>query len=250
MKTTIFDLLDSASFGSERIFSVLVDPEKSLEVDVSAFAKAIKQTFLMAEKNFGATQHLILVGGSSVTKEQLNTWMTEVRPMLPWHVVLFPGAGHQVHCDADAIFFISLLSGDNSDFLIKEQRIAAREVRDSGIESIPTAYLLIDGGRESSIQKVTGTKPLDQDNVQLITDTVIAAELMGFQSIYLEAGSGARFPINSEVIRQVNDETNLPLIVGGGLRTREQIATAYDAGADMVVVGTALEEDSSWANNM
>ena len=156
-------------------------------------------------------------------------------------IILFPGNASQFTPEADAILYLSLLSGDNPEYLVHQQVRAARAIHGSSITVIPTAYILIDGGVETSTMRVTGTKPLKPSNLQTIIDTCIAAELMGKKAIYLEAGSGAQIPVSPGIIREVRKNTSIPLIVGGGIRTPEAMRAAYSAGADIVVIGNHFE---------
>ena len=137
--------------------------------------------------------------------------------------------------------YLSLLSGDNPEYLVTQQIRSARRIHNSSVEVIPTAYILIDGGVETSTMRVTGTKPLNPSDQQTIIDTCIAAELMGKKAIYLEAGSGAKVPVSPDIIREVRKHTSLILIVGGGIRTPEAMKAAYDSGADIVVIGNHFE---------
>ena len=156
-------------------------------------------------------------------------------------IILFPGNASQFTPEADAILYLSLLSGDNPEYLVHQQVRAARAIHGSSITVIPTAYILIDGGVETSTMRVTGTKPLKPSNLQTIIDTSIAAELMGKKAIYLEAGSGAQIPVSPGIIREVRKNISIPLIVGGGIRTPEAMQAAYSAGADIVVIGNHFE---------
>ena len=156
-------------------------------------------------------------------------------------IILFPGNAEQFTPEADAILYLSLLSGNNPEYLVHQQVRAARVIHDSSITVIPTAYILIDGGVETSTMRVTGTKPLDPEDITTIVDTCIAAELMGKKAIYLEAGSGAKTPVAPSVIKAVREKVQIPLIVGGGIHTPEAMQAAYTAGADIVVIGNHFE---------
>ena len=156
-------------------------------------------------------------------------------------IILFPGNAAQFTPEADAILYLSLLSGDNPEYLVTQQIRSARRIHNSLVEVIPTAYILIDGGVETSTMRVTGTKPLNPSDLPTIIDTCIAAELMGKKAIYLEAGSGAKVPVSPDIIRSVRQNTSLTLIVGGGIRTPEAMNTAYSSGADIVVIGNHFE---------
>lgn len=159
-------------------------------------------------------------------------------------IVLFPGSADQFTPEADAILYLSLLSGNNPEYLIGQQIKSAKAIHDSSVKVIPTGYILIDGGVETSTMRVTNTKPLNPSNaegVQAIINTSIAAELMGKKAIYLEAGSGAKTPVPPSVIKAVRASTSVTLIVGGGIRTPEAMKAAYAAGADIVVIGNHFE---------
>ena len=156
-------------------------------------------------------------------------------------IILFPGNAAQFTPEADAILYLSLLSGDNPEYLVTQQIRSARRIHNSSVEVIPTAYILIDGGVETSTMRVTGTKPLNPSDLPTIIDTCIAAELMGKKAIYLEAGSGAKVPVSPDIIRAVRQNTSITLIVGGGIRTPEAMNTAYSSGADIVVIGNHFE---------
>ena len=159
-------------------------------------------------------------------------------------IILFPGNAAQFTPEADAILYLSLLSGTNPEYLVGQHIKSARAIHDSHIEVIPTAYILIDGGVETSTMRVTNTRPLDpstSEGVQTIIDTAIAAELMGKKAIYLEAGSGAKTPVSPDIIRAVREQTTVTLIVGGGIRTPEAMQAAYSSGADIVVIGNHFE---------
>ncbi|MBF4985824.1 geranylgeranylglyceryl phosphate synthase family protein, partial [Nonlabens mediterrranea] len=161
-------------------------------------------------------------------------------------IVIFPGSHHQLTENADGLLFLNLISGDNSDYLIGHQRLAAAQLLKSKLEIVPTGYLLIDGGHESAVQRVSQTQPLPQNDVDSIVHTAFAGQLMGNQLIYLEAGSGAITSIDPEVIKSVKNQLDIPLIVGGGLRSLQQLESSFLAGADMLVIGTAIEQKINW----
>ena len=211
--------------------ALLLDPEKA---DLSRLA-------LTAETH----PDYIFVGGSTGgdTTEFIRALRQEIRnsgnPEIP--IILFPGDAAQFTPEADAVLFLSLLSGDNPEYLVGQQIKSARAIKNTQICSIPTAYILIDGGVTTSTMNVTHTTPINPDEIDKIVDTAIAAELMGKEAIYLEAGSGAKTPISSDIIRAVRAQTTATLIVGGGIRTPEAMKTAFNAGADIVVIGNHFE---------
>jgi putative glycerol-1-phosphate prenyltransferase len=157
--------------------------------------------------------------------------------------VLFPGSPSQISKEADAILFLSLISGRNSDYLIGHQVKAAPILKRTQLEIIPTGYILIDGGNETAVERVSKTEPLDRTNLELVLATAQAGEMLGNKLIYLEAGSGAKQAVPLEMIDLISKNTEIPLIVGGGIVDLLGIQNAYDSGADLVVIGTAFERD-------
>lgn len=187
----------------------------------------------------------IFVGGS--TGGDTTDFIRALKEKLPitnhqLPIILFPGNSSQFSPEADGILFLSLLSGNNPEYIVGQQIKSARAVHDSHLDFVPTAYVLIDGGVETSTMRVTGTKPLDPKDVKTIVDTCIAAELMGKKAIYLEAGSGAITPVSTDIIKAVREAVSVTLVVGGGIRTPEAMNAAYRAGADIVVIGNHFEE--------
>ena len=214
--------------NKNRALALLLDPEKA---DLSRLSFAAD-----------ASPDYIFVGGS--TGGDTTDFIRALKEKLlsaPVPIILFPGDASQFSPEADGILFLSLLSGNNPEYLVNQQVRAARTIHDSHMEVIPTAYILIDGGVETSTMRVTGTKPLDPADIETVVNTAIAAELMGKQAIYLEAGSGAKTPVSSDIIRAVRQQTSVTLIVGGGIRTPEAMQAAYAAGADVVVIGNHFE---------
>lgn len=216
--------------SNERMLAALIDPDK---FDLNQSADYFK-------KLPGTITH-ILVGGSTVANGETDKVLRKIKSQTHLPVVLFPGDASQVSRHADALLFLSLLSGRNPEYLIGQQVKAIPSLQHSSLEIIPTAYLLIDGGKETAVQQVTRTQPLSQENPEAIVHTALAGQYSGKKLIYLEAGSGARYPVSSEIIKQVRSAVDLPLIVGGGIRSENQLLSAYEAGADMVVLGTVFE---------
>ncbi len=217
---------------NQKQLALLVDPDKYSQESLALFVELAKETL----------PDCIMVGGSLVagSVEQVVQYI-KLHTNIP--VVLFPGNNHQLCNEADDLLLLSLLSGRNADFLIGQHVVAAKAIRDSGIESISTGYILIDGGCSTSVEYMSNTKPIPRDKVEIIVATAIAGELIGNRMVYLEAGSGAINPVSKEAIQAVRKAISLPIIVGGGIRTVEQAKDAYLAGADMIVVGNALEKD-------
>ncbi|PRP67623.1 geranylgeranylglyceryl/heptaprenylglyceryl phosphate synthase [Nonlabens agnitus] len=230
----------------ERTLGILVDPEKLKVNDFSAFAKAITSTASILTKDLGLDQIILLIGGSTMEHVGLEAWLSAFRQQIDFKLVLFPGSAQQISERADALLFLNLISGRNPEYLIGQQVEAAKKLRNSTLEIIPTAYLLLDGDQQTAVERVSKTQPIPQSEVDLITDTALAGQLMGNKLIYLEAGSGARTTVSIEVLRKVVETVQVPVIVGGGLRSLDEIKKRFEAGAKMVVVGTAMEEDLNW----
>ncbi|HIB46957.1 MAG TPA: geranylgeranylglyceryl/heptaprenylglyceryl phosphate synthase [Flavobacteriaceae bacterium] len=231
MKQSRYREIVEAVALQQKLLAVLVDPEQFQPELAAMFLTQIPKE----------TTHLF-VGGSSVPNGLTALVVESLKKHTNKPIVLFPGDASQITPQADALLFLSLLSGRNPEYLIGQQVKAIPAIKKSNLEIIATGYLLIDGGNSSAVARVTGTEPMAQHEVQLIVDTAKAGELLGAKLIYLEAGSGAAFPVSEEIIRAVKKELTIPLIVGGGIRTEAQKKKAYDAGADMVVMGTVFEQ--------
>ena len=213
--------------------AILIDPEKfSTLPHLSSFLEKINA----AKPNF------IFIGGSTVTRKDFNQCIKEIKAKTTIPIVIFPGASHQISKEADAILFLSLLSGRNPDYLIGHQVQAVDELEKMDIEIIPTAYLLIDGGRKSAVEYVTQTSPIPSDQPNIVRKTALAGKFQGKKIIYLDAGSGAIHSIPTEIIKSVNN-LEMPLIVGGGITSIEEVSLAHKAGANIVVIGNKIEKD-------
>ena len=242
MDNTIYDGILKA----DRTLGILLDPEKMGDGEVSAFAKAISTKSTSLTKKFQLDNIILLVGGSTMEEVDFEKWVKNLRSSIDIPVVIFPGSHHQVTQEADALLFLNLISGRNPEYLIEQQVSAASKVAAMDLEVIPTAYLLLDGGKETAVSRVSKTLPIDQRETDLIINTALAGQFMGNQLIYLEAGSGAIIPVKESIVKAVCAQVTVPVIVGGGLRTKEAIEKRFNAGAKMIVVGTAIEENLEW----
>ena len=213
--------------------AILFDPEKINWEAWESIVHAIQHSPV----------NLILVGGSSHSLLAVDQLVNTLKKAIDLPVVLFPGNSAQLAAQADAILFLSLLSGRNSDYLIQHQVDAVPALMQLDLEVISTGYLLIDSGHETSVERISQTKPIARNQVDLAVHTAKAGEYLGSKLIYLEAGSGAQFPVPIDMIQAVSKAIAVPLIVGGGLRSQREIQAAFQAGADIVVIGTAFEED-------
>lgn len=196
-------------------------------------------------KKISGIKHVdfIFVGGSMVFSQRVPELIKNLKETFNLPVILFPGSVFQVYEEADAILFLSLISGRNPEYLISQQVIAAPLIEQTKLEVIPCGYILVDGGRVSSTAYITQTIPIPADKVDLVAATALAGKFLGHKLIYLEAGSGALRTVPPDVIREVASRTKLPVIVGGGLRTREAIEESFNAGATCVVLGSVIENN-------
>ncbi len=238
--TTIYkDILKCTNEG-RKMLAVLIDPDKITINKVANFVSKI---------NSSVATH-IFVGGSTVADNVAEILVKELKKHTELPIVLFPGDVSQISNEADALLFLSLISGNNPDYLINKHVKAVEKLRNSQLEVIPTGYLLIENGKKTSVEKVTQTLPLSRSNIKLVSNTAKAGEYLGMKLIYLEAGSGAEHPVPASMISEVRNEISIPLIVGGGIRTKEQLTAAFRAGADLIVIGTALENDETFFNEL
>ncbi len=212
-------------------FALLIDPDKYTVHSLIAAVYAAEES----------KADLIFVGGSLVS-DRIDSTIEVIKKYTNIPVVLFPGSLMQLSNKTDAMLLLSLISGRNPDYLIGNHVLAAPYLKRSGIEIIPTAYILVGAGN-SSVEYISNTKPIPEDKTDIIVATAIAGELMGNRAIYLESGSGADRPFDHEVIREVKRNISVPLIVGGGIKNPGQINEIINAGADIVVVGNAVEKN-------
>lgn len=213
--------------------AVLIDPDKFNDHKSLSF-------FL--DKIQIAQPHMVFIGGSSVSKADFTRCVELANQKLDMPIVLFPGASHHISKQADAILFLSLVSGRNPDFLIGHHVEAIEDLEQINLEVIPTSYLLINGGKMTSVEYVSRTVPIPQEEVSIARKTAMAGKYLGHQLIYADAGSGAINPINGKMISALAS-VGSPLIIGGGIRSIEAIEQAHQHGANIVVIGNKLEEN-------
>ncbi|MDD3722523.1 MAG: geranylgeranylglyceryl/heptaprenylglyceryl phosphate synthase [Lutibacter sp.] len=236
MSKTILEFIQKASIKGEKLLAILLDPDKT----------SLEKLPEISSKIENLNANFIFVGGSFVKNGITDLFVEMLKKHTKLPVILFPGDFSQLTNHADALLFLSLLSGRNPEYLIEQQIKSVPFLKNSALEIIPTGYILIDGGTNSSVLKTSKTKPIPQKNIELAVDTAVAGMYKGKQLIYLEAGSGAKFPVNSQLISAVKKHITIPLIVGGGIKTKEQLNNAYKNGADLVVIGTAFENNPSF----
>lgn len=219
--------------NGKKQLAILIDPDKQTIESLQA---------LVALAN-NARVDFFFVGGSLLLENRFEQTIETIKQHSSIPVVIFPGNSYQVSAKADGLLFLSLLSGRNPEYLIGQQVIAAPLVKEAGLKVIPTAYLLVDGGRISTTSYVTQTVPIPNDKPDIAIATALAGEMLGMKLIYLEAGSGALNSVSPALIRAVKQNVGIPVIVGGGIRSAEQAEGICRAGADLIVVGNVLEKE-------
>ena len=229
----IYDILTmSAALGKKQL-AVLIDPDKSKPVDLCK----------LIEKSNECNVDFFFVGGSHIQHDKIDDVIIELKSNSEIPVVIFPGGNQQISKYADGILLLSLISGRNPEYLIGQHVSAAYDLRDSKLEILPTSYLLVDGGKPTSVAYVSNTIPIPRDNTDLVVSTALAGKMLGQKITYMDAGSGALNPVPLEFISAVKREVGLPLIIGGGIKTPEKVEEVCNSGADVIVVGNALEDD-------
>ena len=223
----------------EKLLAILLDPDKITSELLQNISPKI---------NKSPATH-IFIGGSIVTNNTIDELISELKQKTKLPILLFPGNPSQISNEAHGILFLSLLSGRNPDFLIEHQVKAAPILKKANLEIISTGYILIESGNKTAVASVSKTIPLPRHNSQIAVDTALAGEFLGNKLIYLEAGSGAKLPVPLETISLVAKNLTIPLIVGGGITSFDGISEAFFAGADLVVIGTAFENDSNFFTN-
>lgn len=229
------ELLDYKA-KQKKALAILLDPDKIVWKNIVHLIQRIKES--------PATH--IFVGGSIVESNILDDLIVRLQEEVDLPIILFPGNPSQISAHADGILFLSLLSGRNPDYLIEHQVNAVPILNKMNLEVISTGYILIESGAQTAVERVSQTKPLDRNNIEYVVYTAQAGEMLGSKLIYLEAGSGAKQAVPLEMIQKVAQTIRIPLIVGGGIVNLQDIQKAYNAGADLVVIGTAFENDADF----
>lgn len=231
---SILEVIQQRHVAGKKSIAVLVDPDK---VDD---ASKLRHLINLANEN---CIDFFFVGGSLITTTNLSEVIQTIKEDVSIPVILFPGSTLQLDASADGILFLSLISGRNPDLLIGQHVQAAPFLKNNRMEVLPTGYLLINSGRISSAAYISNTTPIPDDKFSLAACTALAGEMLGLRLIYLDAGSGAEREISAKMISAVRNTISVPLIVGGGINSGKKAFTALEAGADMIVIGNALEKD-------
>ena len=240
MKNRIYESLVVKKSKGEKSFAVLVDPDK---VD----ADAIDELITLALE---ARVDYFLVGGSLVISNHLDEVVKRFKDNCPIPIILFPGSPSHLSSYADALLYLSLISGRNADLLVGQHVISAPFVKQSGLEIMSTGYMVIDGGAPTTVSYISNATPIPADKNEIAMCTAMAGEMLGMKLIYMDSGSGAKRPINETMIHLVAKSISVPLVIGGGITTPEKAYLNCKAGADVIVVGNAIEKDSSLIKEM
>ena len=219
--------------NGQKSFAVLIDPDK---VNLDNFTNLLD---LCIEHH----ANYIFVGGSLITDYVMSDVIAKIKSYTNIPVILFPGNSLHIDNQADAILLLSLISGRNPEFLIGQHVISAPVLRKSGLEILPTGYMLIDSGRQTTVSYISNTNPIPHDKPGIAACTAMAGEMLGLKLTYLDAGSGAMNPVSPEMIAAVRQSVDTPIIVGGGINSIKKAKNALSAGADVIVVGNGIEEN-------
>lgn len=230
----ILNTLQERHQAGKKSIAVLVDPDK---IDDAA---RLNNLLRLASEN---CVDYFFVGGSLITTTNLSEVVKQIKETVSIPVILFPGGSLQIDSSADAILFLSLISGRNPDLLIGQHVVAAPILKNNRLEVMPTGYILINSGKTTSVAYISNTTPIPEDKYSLAACTALAGEMLGLRLIYLDAGSGAEREINAKMINTVRKAVDVPLIVGGGINTTQKAMNALEAGADLIVIGNALEKN-------
>lgn len=231
---TVFNHIKQIQSEKKRGLAVLLDPDNMADA-------AERKRIISMTAQCGVD--LFLVGGSLMTEDNLDACFKDIKAYSDIPAALFPGSPVQLKKGADAVLFLSLISGRNPDLLIGQHVIAAPIIKQYGIEAISTGYMLVDCGQSTTASYISGTQPLPFDKPEIAAATAMAGEMLGQSIMYLDGGSGAKKPVSAAMISAVSRSVSAPLVVGGGIRTSEQADAAYEAGANLIVIGTAFEEN-------
>lgn len=220
---------------NKKQFVVLVDPDKYNNrqlIDLVAMARKAAVSYFF-------------VGGSLLEKDNLDNTLHIIKENCDIPVIIFPGDGLQINSKADGILLLSLISGRNAELLIGKHVVAAPYLRESGLEILPTGYMLIDSGRSTTALYMSNSLPIPNDKDEIAVTTAMAGEMLGLKLIYMDGGSGAMNPISLSMIERVKENISVPLIIGGGIKSAEAASERFKAGADILVVGNAIEAQNS-----
>ena len=240
MMRNIYKHITQNANNGKKSFAILIDPDKQ---DINKLKKIIKK----AEES---KVDYFFVGGSLLSYDSLDDCINTLKQNSKIPVILFPGNTMQINDKAEGILFLSLISGRNPDMLIGKQVIAAPILKESSLEVISTGYMLIDSGQQTTASYISNTQPIPSNKNTVAVCTALAGEMLGLKLIFMDGGSGAKNPISEKMITSVKKAINLPLIIGGGINSAKKAIDNCKAGADIIVVGNAIEKNINLINEI
>lgn len=240
MANTIYHSLVQRKQKGQKSFAVLIDPDKVNEQKINELVKL----------SINANVDYLLVGGSLVISSNLDEVVQQIKKLCNIPVILFPGSPSQISSYADALLYLSLISGRNPELLIGQHVISAPFVKQSGLEIISTGYMVVDGGAPTTVSYISNASPIPADKNEIAMCTAMAGEMLGMKVIYMDSGSGAKRAVSETMIEAVAKNISVPLIVGGGITNPEKAYRNCKAGADVIVIGNAIEKDASLIREM
>jgi len=229
------NLYDKIVANTKKKYALLIDPDKYSSKD-------LEETIKIADSS---NVDFIFLGGSLITSNNQDQFIKIIRENTSTPIILFPGSIMQINANADGILLLSLISGRNPDLLIGNHVISAPYLRESGLEVIPTGYMLVENGATTTVEYMSHTTPIPRSKNDIAMCTAMAGEMLGLKLLYLDAGSGAKLAVPPGMIQTVKENTSIPLIVGGGITSAEDATLACNAGADIVVTGNAIEAENN-----
>lgn len=237
---SVLQYIQQEQLAGKKLLAVLIDPD-SCNLD---------QLHSIIDQAVHHQVDLFFIGGSLILEDQLNNTLQIIRQYTQIPLVLFPGSTLQISALADAILLPVLVSGRNAEFLIGQHIIAAPYIRSAGLEAISVGYMLVDGGKPTTASYMSASTPIPANKPSIAAVTAMASEMLGYKMVFLDAGSGATNPVNSSMIAAVRKQVACPIVVGGGIRTPEDAEAALTAGANIIVVGNAIEENPSFISEL
>ena len=237
---TVYNKIITNKKANKKAFAILIDHDKQSK----------EKLLLIIKKAENANADYFFVGGSLLTNDNLDSCLDTLKKKSNIPVVLFPGNAMQVNNKADGILFLSLISGRNAEMLIGKQVITAPILKQSSLEILPTGYMLIDSGKQTTASYMSNTTPIPADKDTVSSCTAMAGEMLGLKLIFMDAGSGAKNPISQKMIKAVRKSVDIPIIIGGGIKSGEKAIENCKAGADIIVVGDAIEKNENIINEI
>jgi putative glycerol-1-phosphate prenyltransferase len=232
-KKVLINKISALKATNKKAIAVLIDPDKVV----------LEQFTRLLNLSIEHQVDFFFVGGSLITTPNIHEIISQIKKHTSIPVLLFPGNSMHIDTSADGILFLSLISGRNPDFLIGQHVVAAPLLRQSNLEIISTGYMIIESGRPTTVSYISNTTPIPHNKPDIAACTAMAGEMLGMQLMYLDAGSGAQYPVTGEMIKAVRKSVDTPLIVGGGINSGEKAQIAFEAGADIIIIGNGIEKN-------